>query len=72
MSKNTYISWKQMLETTGRKLLCVILAFARTEVLLVNAIEVVAKLVHENMQEHECASLHFREPTRDTIFAAVV
>jgi hypothetical protein len=46
MTKDAHIRWKQLLETTRRKPLSIILTFAGTQMLLVDAIVVVAKLVH--------------------------
>lgn len=39
---------------------------------LVNVVIVVAQLVQENVQEHECPSLRFREPAYDVIRHPVV
>ena len=49
-----------------------ILTLGRIQMLLVNAVVVVAKLVHENVQERERPCLRFREATRDTILQPVM
>jgi hypothetical protein len=67
MTENANIRGKQLVETTRGKSLGIILAFARTQVLLVNAVVVVAKLVHENVQEHKRPSLRFGKPARNAI-----
>lgn len=72
MTKNTDIRGKQLLEPAGGKSLCIILSLRRTEMLLLDAVEVVAKLVHEDVQKHEPASLSLREPTQDPILLSVV
>ena len=39
---------------------------------LVDTVIVVAELVHENVQKHECPSLRFREPTRYAVLQPVI
>src|SRR5512138_2311480 len=72
MSKDTHICWKQLVETAGRKLLRIFLTFARTQMLLVNAVIVMPKLVHENVQEHECTRLRLSETARDAILLPII
>lgn len=72
MTENANIRGKQLIETTLGKSLGIILAFAGIPMLLVNAVVVVAKLVHEYVQKHERPSLRLGEPARNAVFQAVV
>ncbi len=72
MSKNANIRGKQLLETARGKPLRMILTLARIQMLLVNAVEVMSKLVHENVQKHKRTRLSLREPTGDAILSTVV
>jgi hypothetical protein len=71
MPKDAHISREQLLETAGREPLCIILAFAGIQMLLVYSVVVVAKFVHENVQQHERPRLRFRETTRDAFLQPV-
>ncbi len=72
MIKNSDIRWKQLLESTSGEPLCIILSFCGTEVLLMNPVVMVAKLVNKHMQKHEGASLRLRESAHDAILSPVV
>jgi hypothetical protein len=61
MPKHADIRGKQLIKTTNRKPLCIILTFAGTQMFLVGTVMVVAELVHENVQEHKCPCLRLRE-----------
>src|SRR5262249_41920782 len=72
ITKSADVRGKQLLEATGRKPLRIILPSARTQMLLVKAVIVVAKFVHENMQKHERPRLRLSEAARDGICSTVV
>ncbi|HEV8544214.1 MAG TPA: hypothetical protein VGR78_17635 [Verrucomicrobiae bacterium] len=72
IAENTHIVGKQLSETAGGKPLCKILAFAGTPMLLVDAVIMMPKLVHENMQQHERSRLRLRKSARDAILLAVI
>ena len=63
MAKSAHIRGEQVIEMTCGKSLRIVFTFAGTQMLLVNAVVVVAKLVHKDVQEHERPSLPFREAT---------
>src|SRR5437867_6803644 len=70
--KDAHICRKQLVKTAGGKPLRVVLTFARTQMLLVNTIVVVANLVHENVQEHERPRLGLRKTTGDAILSPII
>ena len=72
VSKNANKRWKQLLKTIVGKRLRIILTLARIQMLLVDAVEMMAELVHKDVQKHECSGLCFREPTCDQIFGTVI
>ena len=72
MAKYANVRGKQLLETTGGETFGMILTLARIQVLLVNAVIVMAKFVHENVQKHKCTRLRLCEPTCNAILSAIV
>jgi hypothetical protein len=72
ITENAHVRLKQLFEAAGGKPLRIVFTFAGTVMLLVNAVVMVAKLVHENVQECERSSLRFREPTYDALLLPVI
>jgi len=56
---------------TGRESLRVILAARRVPVLLVQAIVMMAKFMHEHMKQSKSSCLRFGKPAKDRLFGAI-